>query len=249
MILKDLHVHTDFSDGKNSIEETVLCAIEKGMNVLGISDHSYTAFDESYCMKKEKIPEYISTVNALKHKYRGKIELLCGIEQDYYSSEDTSAFDYVIGSVHYLYKNGEYFPVDESEDICKAAIIKHYGGDGLSLAEDYFDTVSKVVDKTNADIIGHFDLVSKFNINGALFDESDRRYISAWQKAADILISKNVPFEINTKRVLPLGTEPYPKKEIIDYIIKNGGRFVLSSDSHKSSDLCSAFCKYGQFVK
>ena len=42
MILTDLHVHTNYCDGKNTPEEMVLAAIEKGMECIGFSVHSYT---------------------------------------------------------------------------------------------------------------------------------------------------------------------------------------------------------------
>lgn len=40
MILQDLHMHSAFSDGRNTAEEMVLSAIEKGLTVVGLSDHS-----------------------------------------------------------------------------------------------------------------------------------------------------------------------------------------------------------------
>ena len=45
----NLHTHTSFCDGKNSPEEMVRSAVEKGFDVLGFSGHSYTPFDETYC--------------------------------------------------------------------------------------------------------------------------------------------------------------------------------------------------------
>lgn len=51
----DLHTHTTFSDGRNSPEEMVLSAIGMVMSTLGISDHSYTSFDESYCIPRYRL--------------------------------------------------------------------------------------------------------------------------------------------------------------------------------------------------
>ena len=34
------------------------------------------------------------------------MEIHCGIEQDLFSQEPTDGYDYVIGSVHYLYAAG-----------------------------------------------------------------------------------------------------------------------------------------------
>jgi predicted metal-dependent phosphoesterase TrpH len=51
MIFTDLHVHTTFSDGKNTPEEVVLSAIDMGFDAIGFSGHGYTDFDLTYCMK------------------------------------------------------------------------------------------------------------------------------------------------------------------------------------------------------
>ena len=47
------------------------------------------------------------------------------------------------------------------------------------------------------DIVGHFDLVTKFNEVSMFFDENDPRYIEAWQKAMLKLLPKVKRFEIN----------------------------------------------------
>ena len=51
-IKANLHTHTTWCDGKNTAEEMVRSAIESGFDVLGFSGHSYTSFDESYCMSR-----------------------------------------------------------------------------------------------------------------------------------------------------------------------------------------------------
>ena len=114
-----------------------------------------------------------------------------------------------------LIKYEDWSPVDDyAEDLCRFAL----GGDGscddpllrrekmLDIAELYFDTVGGIVEATDCDIIGHFDLITKFTEGwgfgpagnvisktrcGAaefvsdIFDTSDERYIAAWKKAID----------------------------------------------------------------
>ena len=76
-----------------------------------------------------------------------------------------------------------------------------------------------VYNKTKFDIIGHFDLVTKFNADGSLFDTNDPRYISAWKNAADKLIATPAVFEVNTGGMARGYTKtPYPEKSIIDYL-------------------------------
>ncbi|MGM9551863.1 MAG: histidinol-phosphatase [Clostridia bacterium] len=236
--MKDLHVHTTFCDGKNTPEEMVIQAIEKGIETIGFSAHSYTFFDESYCMKKERYKEYKAEIKRLQEKYRGKIEILLGIEQDFYSDASTEGFDYVIGSVHYLKKNGKYLPIDESEEIFIDIVKNYYNNDFYLLAEDYFDTVSSVVEKTGADIIGHFDLITKFNEKNRLFDEGDERYVKAYKKAVDKLIETGKVFEINTGAISRgYRTTPYPSEDILKYILQKGGRTMVNSDSHSVDGL------------
>lgn len=229
----DFHTHTTFSDGKNTPEEMILSAIEKGMPAIGFSDHAYTYFDESYCMKKNQIDTYRDEIAALKAKYANQIAVFCGIEQDYYSLEETASYDYVIGSAHYLRLFGEHVPVDEKPELLAEAADDFFGGDIYALIERYFALVGDMINQTDADIIGHFDLISKFNENGKLFDPEHPKYREAWQHAADGLIQAQRIFEINTGAMSRgYRTAPYPSDEMIRYIAERGGRFIFSGDAH-----------------
>lgn len=245
MITKDLHMHTCYCDGKNTPEEMVQSAIEKGLTTVGISGHSYTFFDESYCMQKADIPRYLAECRYLRAKYFDQIHVLCGVEQDYYSEYPTDDFDFVIGSVHYIKVKGEYIPVDESIEILRAAVQKHFDGDVYALCEAYFATVADVVKKTECDIIGHFDLISKFIEKEPLFDVTHPRYATAWKAAVDRLVQYGVPFEINTGAISRgYRTQPYPSEEMREYIREKGGRFDLSSDAHSTDAIACGFEEY-----
>ena len=242
MIRTDLHVHTTYCDGKNTPEEVVLSAIEKGVERLGFSGHAYTSFDESYCMSVEGTKAYKREIAALKEKYKDKIEILLGVERDYYSDEARGGYDYVIGSVHYLFLGGEYSPIDESADSFRRLALGHFGGDYYALAEAYFDTLAGVVEKTNADIIGHFDLVCKYNEKYKLFDESHPRYVRARKACADELIKTGKYFEINTGGISRgYKTQPYPNEGMLRYLGKKGAKALLSSDSHRAETLLFGF--------
>ncbi len=199
MILRDYHVHTDFSDGKASPEEMAAAALARGMEELGFSDHSHTPFDESYCIAAGRAAEYRARVEALKAQYAGRLRILCGLEQDVYSQPPEQPFDYLVGSAHFVRPRPEvYVPVDVSPEILARAAAHYYDADIYALCEAYFDTAGRVLEQTGADIIGHFDLIAKFQEREPLFNEAHPRYVAAWQKAVDRLLPYGKPFEINT---------------------------------------------------
>lgn len=250
MSRKGYHCHSTFSDGKNSAEEMVQTAIRLGMEEIGLSDHSYTFFDESYCIPKARLAEYKAEVERLKTAYAGKIRVLCGIEQDYYSEAPTTDYEYVIGSVHYVRVGEEYIPVDESAEVLREATERLFGGDFYAFCEAYFETIGAVVEKTGCSIIGHFDLVAKYNEREHLYDPSHPRYIAAWQKAVDRILPSGALFEINTGGMARgYTTEPYPAADIRTYIAAHGGHFILSDDAHRAENLCYGFEQFAEEAK
>ncbi len=250
MIRRDYHVHTSFCDGHDSPADVAKAAYAQGMTSLGFVAHSDTFFDRSYCLKEQDYASYLAEIAALKAEYDGKMEILCGIEQDYYSLAPTSPFDFVIGSVHYLKCGEAFIPIDESAQMLQDAINRCFGGDVYAMAETYFATVADVVRRTNCTIIGHFDLITKFEEVCPLFDQAHPRYVAAYQSAIDALIPFGVPFEINTGAISrSLRTTPYPSADILAYLKKKGGRVLLSSDSHKKETLCFQFDKWEQAAK
>ena len=246
--LADYHVHTTFCDGKNTPEEMVRAAIEKGMTAIGFSGHSpLRQLGEGWCMTEESAAQYRAEITRLKEKYADRIEILCGVEQDFCSETPTEGYDYVIGSVHILNFGDAWAPVDFTARSQLAAAERFCGGDMYALCEAYYQTVAEVVNKTNCDIIGHFDLVSKFNEGNRLFDEHHPRYTAAWQAAADKLLQSGKPFEINTGAISRgYRSVPYPAPEIQDYLAAHGAKFILSGDAHSADTLCFQFDRWGR---
>ena len=93
-MISDIHSHTNFSpDGDNDPETLVCEMIRQGIEVFGICDHNYGIAD-----RRE---EYLSSIGALKEKYKGKIDILCGIEMSTvsgfeFSAPPSSRFDYCL---------------------------------------------------------------------------------------------------------------------------------------------------------
>jgi histidinol-phosphatase (PHP family) len=129
MMPSNYHTHTTFCHGNDTPEELVLKAIELGCPEIGFSCHAFTSFDNSYCMTREGTEQYKACVNELKQKYADKIKVRLGVEQDFYSDDTPCGYDYVIGSVQYLYKDGKYLSIDSSKHDMLEQIDKYYGGD------------------------------------------------------------------------------------------------------------------------
>lgn len=238
----DFHVHSTFCDGKNSPEELVLEAIEKGVKHLGILAHSYTYFDTAGTLFEDKYSEFISHVNALKKKYEDKINLYVGIEQDMFTKTKPVGFDYIIGSMHFLKVNGDYHCIDHNEKVFVETINKVFGGDFCKAYETYYEQIKDIVDLTGANIIGHFDIITKYNRNDKYFDTSSERYKKAYKSAVDVLAKKGAYFEVNTGMIARGHKDfPSPNKEICDYIREKGGKLILSSDTHKKENLVFQF--------
>jgi histidinol-phosphatase (PHP family) len=263
----DLHMHTTYCDGKYSAEEMVLAAIEHGLKTVGLSGHSFTWFDTSYCMSLEDTQAYIEEVNSLKEKYAGKIQVLLGTELDYWADIDTAPYDYLIGSSHYILKDGDYLDVDCKLEMTMDEANSHFGGDMAAMAAAYYEQVGSIVSKTGCDIIGHFDLITKFNemLPVQIVGTSDPRYMTAWMDAVDRIFEETAelrrsghPNRLETLGILKAGdkpvfeintgamakgyrTSPYPAADQIRYIQNKGGILVLSSDSHSTDTICYAF--------
>lgn len=244
MILQNLHTHTTFCDGKSSAEEMVKAAIEFGMDSLGFSGHSpYPApFQESWVMVAEDVPHYREEILHLREKYAGQIEIFLGLEQDILSPLPKEPFDYLIGSVHGLVENGQLISVDESEAAFCRAVEEHFGGDPLSFAEQYYRMVSQVPDRTGCQIVGHFDLICKFNEGNRLFDTSHPRYRVAAMDALDVLKQRDVILEINTGAMSRgYRTAPYPAPELLRAMRERNIPICITSDAHNAKNLLHAF--------
>lgn len=248
MIKTNFHTHTIYCDGKNTPEELIKTAIEKGFTSLGFSGHSFFQEDAAYCMSCEDEKKYFSEISSLKNKYLDKIEIFCGIEQDIFSPAPKHEYDYIIGSVHNVLKNGKFLVVDGSLDEIKDILKDYYNNDFDAFAKDYFETVSNVIEKTNADIIGHFDLILK-NMERLPYSPT-KKFFDYAKQAVLKLIKYNKPFEINTGAMARgYRTEPYPHKTILKMILDNGGNIIFSSDCHNKEHLDYGFLEAERIAK
>ena len=236
MINWNFHTHSTYCDGKDTLRELTEKAIELGFDSLGFSGHSYTEFDLGCCMTPDGTKAYVEEIGRLKKEYSDRIKLFCGLEYDMFSKVDTELFDYIIGSVHYFKVGNEYLSFDMSPKVVLDAITKYFGGSFEAYAKAYFELEAGVVESTKCDIIGHFDLISKFN-EALNFNETDK-YLYAAESALDALVKYGKPFEINTGAMARgKRSVPYPSENILKMIYKKGGSITINSDCHDKNYL------------
>lgn len=245
MTVQNLHTHTVFGDGKNTAEEMVRGAMQTGCGSLGFSEHSplpRSADPDGYTMAAEDVPAYRNEVLRLRKAYAGQLEIFLGLEQDIDSAPPKEDYDYLIGSVHGVWKDGAYLPVDESREGLVQAVAAHYSGDIGGLVRDYYQRTAEVYAKTACQIIGHFDLITKFNEAGRFFPEDHPKYLGIALEALEQLVKEDVIFEINTGAMSRgYRTAPYPSPPLLRFIREKGGRVCITSDSHSAGTVTYAF--------
>ncbi len=108
-IVGDLHVHTKYTDGKNSIEEMAMAAKERGYEYIAITDHSKRV-TVAKGLDEKRLLEQIEEIERINEKLKG-ITILKGIEVDILedgsldlSDDVLKELDIVVGAVHSKFK-------------------------------------------------------------------------------------------------------------------------------------------------
>ncbi len=237
--LSSVHVHSKLCDGKNTLDELAVTAWKAGLKTLGFSGHSHTPCDIEYCMTRSRTALYRAQVAKLKERYAGKMDILCGLEWDLNSDDDPAAYDYTIGSAHYVRgpKTGRYYEIDFRPADLAACIQDDFDGDGLAVVEAYFRNVEQVV-AHKPTILGHFDLIKKINGGNKFFDEDAPRYQAAAGAALEAAAAAGVVMEVNTSGVYRgYRKDFFPGEALIRRWRELGGEVVITADAHEAKAL------------
>lgn len=240
-----VHTHSTLCDGGNTLEEMAAAAYEAGAAVFGASGHSHThiSHDQGGVLPEDPA-EYRQEVLRLREAYRGRMEVLLGIEQDSCSRQDVPDWaDYWIGSVHNLYdpRTGAYYCVDWDEEKLTAGRDRMFGGDIYAMAEGYFADVAAMAARKPT-ILGHFDLVTKLNRGGRFFDEDHPRYRAAALAALHAADPAATLLEINTGAMYKgYRDTPYPALFLLKEWRAMGGRVILTADAHAAAGIVHGY--------
>ena len=252
-MLQNLHTHTTYCDGKNTAREMIEAAISLGFDSLGFSSHAPTASRTDWEMSDAALADYIKNVSALKDEYKGRIDVLRGIELDYYSKGliDPKDFDYSIGSVHMAFKNGVQIDFDHAYDIAKRNIDELFNGDWLAYARIYYETLADIPNVLDFDFVGHFDVLTKFSEKHPdLIDVESKEYKDVALTALHALREKKEFFEVNTGAISRgHKTMAYPAPFILDEMKAIDCKLILTSDCHAVSGIDCGFNEAREYIR
>jgi len=186
----DLHVHSKYSDGVETIEEIAIAGKNLGYEYIGISDHSKTSkiaggLDEETLKKRN---EEIDRINA---KIKG-IRILKGMEVDIlgdgsldYSDKILEELDFVIAAIHQGFKKNVTERIKKAIESPYVDIIAHPTGRLLSGREGYEIDIEEVIEYASK-----FNVVLEINCYPDRLDLNDIHILKAKKK--------NIKFSLGT---------------------------------------------------
>ena len=250
--LCSVHTHSTLCDGKNTPEEMAAAAWAAGVRYFGFSGHSHTFCpDDGGGVLPADMTEYRETVLRLRREYEGRMEILLGLEWETCSDVSSVGFDYWIGSVHNLHdrETGKYYIVDwEMESLAKCCVEMFHGCFPALIGQYYADVAAVAAKKPT--ILGHFDLITKLNGDGELFDEDDRHYRSMALESLHMADTASTLLEVNTG-AMSRGYRkmPYPALFLLKEWKEMGGKIILTSDSHSTDTVIYGYAQAAVLAK
>jgi len=248
MIKYNLHTHSTYCDGQNTIEEMIKGAVNYNFDIIGITSHGPLPFETDWTMKNKDLNKYFKEVEILKKKYQDKIDILIGLELDYlpdkkmdYVNKDIfNKLDFWIGSNHFLGKleSGEYWTVDYSIEEIEKGVEENFNGSMKEAVLKYYDYMESMVKSYEPTILGHLDLIKKNNEKNILFNEDSVWYKKRIEKLLNTLSKSKTVIEMNTGgKYRGYSEEYYPSRWILEEICSRKLPITINRDAHDIKSL------------
>ena len=212
------HTHTFRCGHANgSDEDYILSAIKAGYRTLGFSDH--VPYREYSCprnrMDWNQLDEYFESLHLLKEKYKGQIDILIGMECEYYP-ECIDDYKMIKERADYLLL-GQHFSTPDFKEICYFRNLSEEEIDG------YTDSVVEAIHSGLYTYICHPDV----------FMNRQEAFTPACEKAAHLIgkacEEEKLPVELNIRGVMK-GKKPFPEGEMYWYPHKNFWKILAQYD-------------------
>ena len=255
MILNaNCHTHSTFCDGKNTIAEMAEAAFNAGIKHLGFTSHAAWPITTGLELQPDKYGEYKAQILEQREKFKDKLEILIGLEADYIppvTAPDYSFYsffepDFLIGSVHYISsddapENG-IFAVDDTPEFLKKGIDTVFLGNTKKAVQTYFLRQRQMLEKCDFDIIGHVDLIRKYNETVKMFDENESWYKNELKATAKCIKKNGAVVEINTGAMSrQIMNNPYPSLYFLELLQSLNVPVMINSDAHSINHITYGF--------
>lgn len=235
----DFHVHSNISmDCKTTMEDALLAALEKGINILCFTDHCDPC-DAMHPgrLRKEAFfdwQESFAEIQRMRERYGDKIEILHGMELGEIAMDkkrtsiwaSTPGLDFVLGSVHVLPKRQDFYYLKYRDlDHCK------------QLMEEYLQENIRVAQANVADVIAHVGYLNRYASRQGFYVEL-REYEGLLRQLFSVLISHGKGIEINTSGLRGTTKEAFPDFDTLKLYRACGGEIItIGSDAHFAKDV------------
>ena len=228
-MIANYHTHTPrCGHAVGSEREYVEAALRAGLETLGFSDHTpYDYFDCPYRnsrvrMAVEELPSYAGTVRALADEYRGRIEILLGVEAEYYPKYFSRLLELLRrNGVRYMILGQHFVGNEIGEPYCG-----HPTDDPAILAR-YVDQSIEALGTGVFSYFAHPDLI--------FFTGDDGEYRRQMRRLCRAAAQKNTPLEINLLGIRE--GRNYPDERFWRIAAEEGNAVLLGCDAHRPEDL------------
>lgn len=186
------HVHTNFSDGGETLENMARAAREMGLQYIGISDHSRSAYYAGG-LQIEGIKKQHELIDKLNEKLK-PFHIFKGIEADIlpdgsldYDEKTLARFDFVIAAVHSNFNMSAREMTARLKKVLQnkyATMLAHPTGRLLLSREPYAVNLEEVIDTA-----AKFGKAVELNANAHRLDLDWRHCIYAKRKGVKIAIN------------------------------------------------------------
>ncbi|MFI3240179.1 MAG: histidinol-phosphatase [Bacteroidales bacterium] len=238
--LYNLHSHTQFCDGRATMEDFVVAAIGAGFTDFGFSPHSPINIESPCNMSFDAVDDYLTEFNRLKVKYMGDINLYASMEIDYLSEEWNASndyfrklpLDYRIGSVHFVPNaDGVLVDLDGRFERFKVNIDELFGGDLDYAVRRYFAQSLRMIEAGGFDIIAHFDKIGHNASHYRADLESEQWYQKLIMELLEAIKDNNIIVEVNSKAFKD-HNRFFPNKRLFSLLKRYDIPLLVNSDVH-----------------
>jgi histidinol-phosphatase (PHP family) len=251
----NFHTHSNYCDGKSTLEEHILKAQQLGVKSLGFSSHAPVPFDCKWCMKKEEFGSYLQSIQSLKEKTT--VQLYKGLEVDFIPNlispyDFSDSLDYTIGSIHFVdaFSDGTPWEIDGLHTLFLDGLEKIFKNDFNAAFIRYFELTREMVLSSTPTVVGHLDKMKIQNPANKFFIETEAWYQDEIKKTLQTIKDSGAIVEVNTRGIYQKKTiDTYPSPWILELICKEDIPITISSDAHHADDLINQFESTASLLK